>query len=215
MGKAMDDVDVLLTCRVPLGLMTGCLERTLNDPAVTETNPAFIIFEPPDQQSGMPAFHRYRLATVGAHALENENQDDGRREEDGEADDRVVFVQYCITPADILLDLASSSLDMHEGERLMRERREYRIDRSMVPSAAGGCIFNESVQRLFLRSRHGGARQMASAAALEGCWILYGLWVLDIGSAIQVSAFTRNGSGLVHRESGPLYSRCIPGEPHP
>jgi len=136
-------------------------------------------------------------------------------DEADDADDRVVFMQYCITPADMLLDLATSSLAVHEGERLLRERCDYRIDRSMVPSAAGGSFFSESVQRLFLSSRLGGTRQMASTAALEGCWILYDLWALDVGSAIQVSAFTRSGSGQMHRESGSLFTRYVPGGPRP
>lgn len=209
----MDDVDVLLMCRVPLGLMTDCLDRIISDPVVSEKNPAFVLFEPPDQQAGTPALQRRRLATVGSHGLGNNHSPDGMEEAD-DADDRVVFVQYEISPADILLDLAISSLAVPEGERLMRERSDYRIDRSMVPSAAGGSFFNESVQRLFLSSRLGGTRQMASAAALEGCWILYDLWALDVGSAILVKAFTRNGSGQVHRESGSLFNRYVPGGLH-
>lgn len=198
----MDDIDLFLQFRQHIDAISDRLSRILNDPAVTTNNPAFLICELEKPDAAALTHLRQRMMVGVVVGINDDSKCNGDQTES--MDDLVRFVQFCVVPTEILLDQPTSTLSIAEGERLMGERVGFELERSMSPSATGGSHFTESVVRYFNRSSYLDQSQLCTAAAIEAAWILYELWFLDPSAPIQVTAFTKKGTGRVGLQSGRL-----------
>jgi hypothetical protein len=95
-------------------------------------------------------------------------------------------------------------LAIAEGERLLRERQGFWMERQIVPSTGGGTTFRESLIKVFPADVYPDLSRRCRAVAIDAVWILHELWGLDPQVPITVSAFTHNGRGRLPRLDGPL-----------
>lgn len=107
----------------------------------------------------------------------------------------------------ITLDQPTSTLAIAEGERLLRERQGFRMERQLVSSGDASTTFSESLIKVFPATVHPDVVRRCRAAAVDAVWILHELWGLDPQVPITVSAFTYDGSGRLPRLDGPLSRR--------
>jgi hypothetical protein len=197
-GADMDDIDLHLAYEQQIAALAKLLHAIAKDPAITANNPGFLVCDVDGAESLTPCLAS--SASVGTgHAdggVAQPVEDPGK--------ELPRFVQFGIEHDEIALDQPTSTLAIAEGERLMRERQGFRLERQLVPSAGGGTTFSESLIKVFPAAVHPDVICRCQAAAVDAVWILHELWGLDPQVPISVSAFTHDGSGRLPRLNGPL-----------
>lgn len=196
----MDDLDLHLTYGQQIAALTKLLHTITMDSAITPTNPGFLVCD--TEGAGSPTPCLASSAAVGAGY-----DGGGGTSPVGDSDEELPrFVQFGIERDEITLDQPTSTLAIAEGERLLRERQGFRMERDLVASGAGGTTFSESLIKVFPAAVYPDAARRCRAAAVDAVWILHELWGLDPQVSITVSAFTHAGSGRLPRLDGPLRS---------
>jgi hypothetical protein len=194
----MDDIDLHLRHGRHIAAMTRLLRAVVDDPAVTAANAGFLICDLDGADARASC-----LAAAAAIGCGETAGDQSRGVGDaGGAMPR--FVQFCVDCNEIILDQPTTTLAMAEGERLLRERAGFRMERRMVPAVGSGMYFSESLIKAFTAIDHPNLDRRCHAAAMEAAWIVYELWGFDPQVPITVTAFSHAGGGQMSRLNGSL-----------
>ena len=194
----MDDIDLHLAYGHQIAVLTKLLHTITMDPAITPANPGFLVCDTDGAGSPTPCL-------ASSAAVGSGYDGGGGTQKVGDSGEELPrFVQFGIERDEITLDQPTSTLAIAEGERLLRERQGFRMERELVSSGAGGTTFSESLVKVFPAAVYPDAVRRCRAAAVDAVWILHELWGLDPQVPITVSAFTYDRSGRLPRLDGPL-----------
>jgi hypothetical protein len=195
----MDDIDLHLAHGPQIAALTRLLHTITKDPAITPTNAGFLVCD----VQGAGALSPCLMAAV---AVGEGQPGIGGNSTCEDQDERLVrFVQFAIDGSEITIDQPTTTLAIREGERLLREREGFHMERRMAPSSNGSSTFCESLVKTFPAAVHPDALLRCQAAARDAVWILHELWGLDPQAPIQLTTFTHDGSGRLASLSGPLH----------
>lgn len=194
----MDDIDLHLAYGQQIAVLTKLLHTITLDPAITPTNPGFLVCD--TDGAGAPTPCLASSAAVGA----GYDGGGGMPTVVDSGEELPRFVQFGIERDEITLDQPTSTLAIAEGERLLRERQGFCMERRLVPSGGGSTTFSESLIKVFPAAVYPEVVRRCRAAAVDAVWILHELWGLDPQVPISVSAFTHDGSGRLPRLNGLL-----------
>lgn len=193
----MDDIDLNLAFGQQIAAIAQLLYTAASDSAVSASNAGFIICD-----LDGPGINSHALVTAAAVGGDGAHRpsSDG----DGPDDELSRFVQFGVDPHEITLDQPTSTLAIAEGERLLREREGFRMERGLVSTRGGGTTFSESLVKTYEMGAFPDLRRRCHAAAVDVVWIIHELWGLDPQIPITVTAFTHDGSGNLPSLDGPL-----------
>jgi hypothetical protein len=199
MVTRMDDIDLHLAYGQQIAVLTKLLHTIAMDPAITSTNPGFLVCH--TDGAGSPTPCLASSAAVGA----GYDGGGGTPTVGDSGEELPRFVQFGIERDEITLDQPTSTLAIAEGERLLRERQGFCMERHLVPSCGGGTTFSESLIKVYPAAVYSDVLHRCRAAIIDAVWILHELWGLDPQVPITISAFTHDGSGRLPRLDGPLH----------
>lgn len=197
----MDDIDLNLCFGQQIAAIARLLHAIADDPTISASNAGFLVCDLDGATTSVPCLAEAAVAFVDGVGSGDGSPPAGISS-DGEALPR--FVQFCVERAAITLDQPTTTLAIAEGERLLRERDGFRMERDLVPGPGSGSVFSESLVKVFSGVAIPDLSQRCRAAATDAVWIIHELWGLDPQVPIQVSAFTHDGRGRLPRLDGPL-----------